>query len=131
MHPPREQQFYPLAQAAQEVGLGEITHTLTRTVKNGYNYNHMVRAISITEAKKRLLELIRQADESFERYIISRNGVPKAVLMSIEDYEGWLETLDIASDPVVVREIKKARKELERGRGIPLKRIMEKMGAKI
>lgn len=88
-----------------------------------------MKSIKASEAKKLLLELIRDADESFERYCITRNGEPKAVLMSVDDYEGWLETLEVLSDEEAVVEIRKARKELDAGRGIPFKKILEKLGA--
>lgn len=84
--------------------------------------------ITATEAKKRFLELLREADESFERYCISRNGQPKAVLLSIDDYEGWIETLEILSSKDALPEIKKARKELEGGKGIPFEKILERIG---
>ena len=86
-----------------------------------------MKSIKATDAKKHLLELIREADESFERYCITRNGEPKAILMSVDDYDGWLETLEIMSDADAVREIKKARKELDRGEGIPFEKILEKL----
>ena len=88
-----------------------------------------MKSIKATEAKKHLLEMIRDADERFERYCITRNGDPKAVLMSIDDYEGWLETLEIMSDKDAVKEIKKARKELDAGRGVPFSKILEKLCA--
>lgn len=86
-----------------------------------------MKSIKATEAKKHLLELIREADESFERYCITRNGEPKAVLMSVDDYDGWLETLELMNDKKAVAEIKKARKELGRGEGIPFEKILEKL----
>lgn len=88
-----------------------------------------MKSIKATDAKKHLLELIRDADESFERYCITRNGEPKAVIMSVDDYEGWLETLEIMSSKEAVREIKKARKELDAGRGIPFEKILGKLCA--
>jgi len=88
-----------------------------------------MKSIKTTDAKKRLLELIRDADESFERYCITRNGEPKAILMSVDDYEGWLETLEILSSKDAVKEIKKARKELDAGKGIPFEKILEKLRA--
>lgn len=88
-----------------------------------------MKSIKATDAKKHLLEIIRDADESFERYCITRNGEPKAVIMSVDDYEGWLETLEIMSSKEAVREIKKARKELEAGRGVPFEKILEKLCA--
>lgn len=88
-----------------------------------------MKSIKASEAKKRLLELIRDADESFERYCITRNGEPKAVLLSADDYEGWLETLEILSDKDAVAEIKQARKELKAGKGVPFEKILEKLSA--
>lgn len=88
-----------------------------------------MKSIKATDAKKHLLEIIRDADESFERYCITRNGEPKAVIMSVDDYEGWLETLEIMSSKEAVREIRKARKELDAGRGIPFEKILEKLCA--
>lgn len=86
-----------------------------------------MKTIKATDAKKHLLEMIRDSDEAFERYCITRNGEPKAVLMSVDDYEGWLETLAIMSSKEAVKEIKKARKELDAGKGIPFEKILEKL----
>ncbi len=83
--------------------------------------------INATEAKKTLLELIREADESFERYCIVRNGVPKAILLSVEDYNGWLETLEILSSKGAIAEIRKARKELDAGKEIGFEELLEKL----
>jgi antitoxin YefM len=90
-----------------------------------------MKTINATDAKKKLLELIREADESFERYCIVRNGEPKAVLMSIEDYEGWLETLEVLSDKETIKEIKKARAELDKGKGIAFEKVLEKLSDKV
>lgn len=88
-----------------------------------------MKSITATEAKKRLLELVRDSDESFERYLITRNGEPKAVLMSVDDYEGWIETLELMSSDSAMEEIRKARKELDAGRGISFEKIWEKIHA--
>lgn len=88
-----------------------------------------MKSIKATDAKKHLLEILRDADESFERYCITRNGEPKAILMSVDDYEGWLETLAILSDKKAVAEIRKARRELNAGKGIAFEKILEKLCA--
>ncbi len=86
-----------------------------------------MKAITATDAKKRLLELIRDSDESFERYLITRNGEPKAVLMSVDDYEGWIETLEIMANRDALGEIRKARRELDAGKGVPFEKVLEKI----
>jgi antitoxin YefM len=83
--------------------------------------------LTITEAKKRLLELLRESDESFERYCITRNGEPKAVLLSVDEYESWLETMEIMSSPDAIADIRKARRELDAGKGIAFEKIVEKL----
>lgn len=88
-----------------------------------------MKSIKVTDAKKHLLEIIRDADESFERYCITKNGEPKVILMSVDDYEGWLETLELMSSKDALTEIKKARKELDAGKGVPFKKILEKLCA--
>ena len=98
------------------------------TIVSSQQENTM-RHINASEAKKHLLEIIREADESFERYCIVRNGEPKVILMSVDDYEGWLETMEILSDKTAVAEITKARKELNAGKGIPFEKILEKLSA--
>ena len=70
-------------------------------------------SMTVTEAKAHLLEIIRKADESMQHFVISKNGKPKAIIMSIDEYEGWLETLEILSDKSAVADIKEARKELK------------------
>lgn len=85
--------------------------------------------IKATDAKKHLLEIIRDADESFERYCVTRNGEPKVIIMGVDDYEGWIETLEIMSSKEALKEIKKARRELDAGKGIPFEKIVEKLCA--
>ena len=36
--------------------------------------------------------------------------------MSMDDYEGWIETLEIMSDPEAVKDIKQAEKDIKEGR---------------
>jgi antitoxin YefM len=86
-----------------------------------------MKTINITDAKKKLLELVREADENFERYCIMRNGEPKAILMSADDYDSWLETMEIMSSKEAVAEIKKARRELDQGKGISFEKVLERL----
>jgi len=60
------------------------------------------------------MRMARVAQEAFDRFILTREGVPQAVLMSYDEFEGWLETLEICSNKQVVREIKKAERSADR-----------------
>ena len=49
--------------------------------------------LTVTEAKAHFLELIRNSDKRLERFIITKQGKPAAVVMNADEFEGWLETL--------------------------------------
>jgi prevent-host-death family protein len=72
--------------------------------------------IPVSEAKARLTQMVRRTHERMARYVISRKGRPEAVLMGIDDFEGWIETLEILSDRRAAREIRKAKAELRAGK---------------
>ena len=71
------------------------------------------RFVSITEAKNKLLDLIRNIKRRHQIVAITRDGVPSAVLLSMEQFEGLTETIEILSDartrPSLKRSLKQAR----------------------
>ena len=80
----------------------------------------MRKTYPLAEAKKHLSSLVKEADEAYDRIIITKNGVDKAVLMSTEEYEGLIETLDILSQKEERRAIARAKKQVRRGQTVPL-----------
>lgn len=80
--------------------------------------------LPITAARKDLLELVDKVDHTLARYIITKNGVPKAMLMSFEEFEGWLETLDILDDPEWVKALSQAKKEVKKGKLLSFKEVV-------
>jgi len=79
---------------------------------------------TVTEAKAHFLELIRAAEERSGRFVITRAGRPAAVLMNADEYEGWLETLALVSDPKVRAELHESMQELKAGRGRPFEEVV-------
>jgi len=71
--------------------------------------------ISLTELRPRLSDLIDRAHEHCERFLITRRGRAEAVLLSSEEFEGLLETLDILSDQDLLRQLVEADRELAAG----------------
>ena len=72
--------------------------------------------LSITEVRNNLLDLVRSAKNALERVIITKNGKPEAVLLSIDEYEGWLETNEITKDSALMADIAKAKADIKAGR---------------
>ena len=54
---------------------------------------------TLSDAKTHLPKLLAEVTEIGERVIITRSGRPAGVLLSIDEYEGLLETLEILADP--------------------------------
>ena len=75
----------------------------------------VTKTIPITEARAKLPQLVKAADERLDRTVITSNGKPTAVIMSYEEYEAWEETLEVLSDPEAVHAIREADKDLANG----------------
>ena len=54
-----------------------------------------VTMIPVTEAKQRFTEIVKRAEEFFDRYLVTKNGKEAAIVMSAEEYESLLETIDV------------------------------------
>jgi antitoxin YefM len=79
---------------------------------------HVDRFVSVTEAKNRLLDLIRGLKSRQEIVAITRDGVPAAVLLSIDQFEGLMETIDILSDRQAMRSLRRSLKQAEAGQWV-------------
>ena len=84
--------------------------------------------IPLADAKARLSAVLDGVRDTHERVVITRNGRPEAVIMSVSDLESLEETLDLLSTPGAVDEINAAEAEIARGEAIgadELRRLME------
>ena len=79
--------------------------------------------LPVTEARARLPQLVKAADERFERTVITSNGKPTAVIMSYEEYEAWEETLEVLSDSDAMRAIREADEELAAGKAVSFEAV--------
>src|SRR6266542_1338687 len=73
-------------------------------------------SVTASQAKNSLLALLRAAEEAGEMFQITRNGRPAAVLVSAREWDGLVETLEILSDPIAMKRIARARREMAAGR---------------
>lgn len=72
----------------------------------------------LAEVKAKLSAVIDEVHGTHERVVITRNGRPEAVLLSVDDLESLEETLDLLSTPGAVDEIRAAVAEVDRGETI-------------
>jgi prevent-host-death family protein len=76
----------------------------------------MVKNISVRQLRAHLADVLEDVTQHLDRYVISKRGKPEAVLMCVDDYEGWLETLEIMSSKETMRDIEAAKAELKAGK---------------
>jgi prevent-host-death family protein len=76
----------------------------------------MAKILPISEVKAKLPELVSRVEELEEEIIVTRNGKPAAMLVSYADYERLKETLDVLSDPDLMRQIRQSEAEIAAGK---------------
>ena len=75
----------------------------------------MARILPISEVKARLPELVAGVLEREEEIIVTRNGRPAAMLVNVDEYARLKETLDVLSDPDLMRQIRASERYFARG----------------
>ena len=78
----------------------------------------MTEIIPLADAKARLSAVLDEVRDTHDRVVITRNGRPEAVIISVADLETLEETLDLLSTPGALEEIRTAEAEIARGEAI-------------
>ena len=76
----------------------------------------MIKTLPISAARKDLTSLVSNASKKLDEFVITVNGFPAAVLMSAKEYESWKETLEILSDPILMKAIRQGEEDVKKGR---------------
>src|SRR6202522_4826661 len=74
--------------------------------------------IPLAAARPRLSAVLDEVRDTHERVVITRNGRPEAVIISVSDLAALEETLDLLSTPGALEEIRVAEAEIARGEAI-------------
>ena len=90
----------------------------------------MTKTIPLVEAKKNLSAIINDVESKYNRFTITKYSVKKAVIMSIEEYDGLLETKDILSKREERETIRKAKKEVKEKDAISLDEAKPRLALK-
>ncbi|OGQ83139.1 MAG: toxin-antitoxin system subunit antitoxin, partial [Deltaproteobacteria bacterium RIFCSPLOWO2_12_FULL_57_22] len=69
----------------------------------------MSKTLPISEVKTRLPELVSGVEEREEEIVVTRKGKPAAVLVNYAEYERLKESLDVLSDPTLMRQIRRSK----------------------
>jgi prevent-host-death family protein len=83
--------------------------------------NAMTKTLSLKEAGRQFSAIVGRVGRLWERVIVTKNGTPKAVLMSAEEFESWVETMEFLSNPKAVKALKQGLKEAKAGKVVSFK----------
>ena len=90
----------------------------------------MTHTVTLKELRPQLPRIATAIERRLDRYIVTRRGRPVMTLLSLEDYEGLLETIEILSDKTAVGRIRKSLKQARQRRIVPwedVKRRLERI----
>lgn len=85
--------------------------------------------LPITEVRKRLFEITKAVRKPGVHYTITENGRPTVVIMSIDEFESWQETLDVIKEmPDLMKDIKRAERDFKAGKTIGYDQLLRNWG---
>ena len=91
-------------------------------------YNvRMNKFMTATAARKNFYKVIDQAEHRGFAITITHEGIPKVVVMSFEEYEGWQETIEIMSDPSLDADIQEGIREMKAGKVVDLATVKKRL----
>ncbi|HLC42503.1 MAG TPA: type II toxin-antitoxin system Phd/YefM family antitoxin [Methylomirabilota bacterium] len=73
-----------------------------------------MKVLPLSEVKTKLSELVDVVERRDEPITITRNGKPIAIIVSKDEYDGWLETVEILQNPQFLKEIRDGVRRLAR-----------------
>lgn len=89
----------------------------------------MTKTITLKDLRPELPKVADGVERKLDRYVVTRRGKPVMMVMSPEDYEGMLETIEILSDKVAVKRLRKSRAEAKAGKTSSLDDVRRRLGA--
>ena len=87
----------------------------------------MTRTTTLKALRPELPRVADSIESKLDRYIVTRHGQPVMMLISPEDYEGLLETIEVLSDKSAAKRIRKSWKEARAGKTISLEALRSKL----
>lgn len=85
----------------------------------------------LTEIRRNLSKFVDEAVKTHARVAITRRGRRAAVLLSADDYDSLIETLDVLSDAELVADIREGLRDAEAGRAFTHAEVAAEMAEAI
>lgn len=86
--------------------------------------------VPLAEARANLSRLVEEARRTHERVEVTKNGRRAAVILSADDYDSLMETLDILGDAEAMAAIRESEADVAAGRVYSLVEVEAELRAK-
>jgi antitoxin YefM len=83
--------------------------------------------LPISEARKKIFEIAEDVQKPGRHYTLTEKGRPKAVVLSMDEYDSLMEDLEILGDPTALARIQKAEDEIDRGEFVTLDELKKEL----
>lgn len=83
--------------------------------------------MTASDARTNFYDLAEEAVKNSRRFTISIHGKPSVVIMALDDLEGLEETIDIMSDPELVKDIEAGEADRKAGRVSSLEEVLKEL----
>ena len=80
--------------------------------------NQIAKYVSIANAKSSLQKLIREVESADDAVAVTKNGVPAAILISLDKFQSLLETIEILSDKPTMKSLKTSMRQAQKGKWV-------------
>lgn len=88
--------------------------------------------LTVTEARRRFLELADRASNENSVIRVTKRGKPMVAIAPWEEYEQLLDilaTLDVATDPAMMAQIRESERQLTQGEGMSIAELEARLAA--
>jgi antitoxin YefM len=76
----------------------------------------MARTVPFSQARSELTALVDDVERLQEHVVLTRNGRPSVVVMSMAEYEALQETLEVLADPGTLDDLRASERDVAQGR---------------
>lgn len=84
--------------------------------------------LTIVDARRELMSLPEKLEDGPTAVRVTRRGKPVLAIMSWEDYEALMETIEVMSDPAAMEQLRKGIQDMKEGRTIPWEDAKKQLG---
>jgi antitoxin YefM len=79
--------------------------------------------MNASKARANFLDIIKKAHRGSNKYVVTTNGAAQAIIMGVNEYESWLETVNILKDASWVKALKQAEEDVRKGRIVSFEKV--------